>query len=296
MKLLLAAADSQDGELAAKFVEAWFPTKKRSLYVVHVIEPPGVLSDLAHTIFTDWKQHAMKKARRLVGRLAGPFTSQTSTARGVVLEGNPKTTLLQFISDHRIDTTIVSPRTTSRAKRYLLGGVSEAILHNSPTSILIVRAGRERSKRRVILVGLDGSPDAQKAARHLLRLHLPARCRIILVHVEEPPDSVLDRMSRSSLDIPLAIQRAKEARNRRVRGYLNEMEKVFKTRGHTVEQVIIEGLPAVQILALANRYHTDLIVLGSRGLNRFERYTLGSVSSNVARHADCSVLVANDQT
>jgi nucleotide-binding universal stress UspA family protein len=62
-------------------------------------------------------------------------------------------------------------------------------------------------------------------------------------------------------------------------------------RGHPVKQVIIEGSPAVQILALADQYRTDLVVVGSRGLSGFERYALGSVSSKVARHAGCSVLV-----
>lgn len=291
MKVLIAAADSQDGQLAAKFAGTWLPRKNRSLYVVHVIEPAAVLSDLALTIFTDWKRRAMDKAQRLVGRLAGSLTSRESRARGVVLEGKATTALLQFIGDHGIDTTIVTPRTTSRGTRFLLGSVSEALLHHSSTSIVIVRAARGTLTRRTVLIGVDGSPEAQKAARHLLTLHPVSRYRIILVYVEEPPDSVLDRMSRSSLDVPLAIQRAKEVRNRRVRGYLDRIEKLFGTRGHTVEKIIIEGRPAAQILALANRYRTDLIVLGSRRLGPFERYALGSVSSKVARHATCSVLV-----
>ena len=291
MKLLLAASDLRDGERATTFVNAWLPRKKRSLYVVHVIEPPGVLRDLAQTIFTDWKQRSMAKGRHLVDRLAAALVFRGSAARGVVLEGHAKTTLVQFICDHGIETTVVAPRTTVRAKRFLLGSVSEAILHQSPTSVVIVRAAQQLSKRRAILIGIDGSADAQKAAKFVLALHLPPACLTILVHVEEPPDSLLDRMSRSSLDIPLAIQRAKDARRRRVRADLNRIGRLFSMRGHRVKQVIIEGLPAVQILALANQYHTDLIVVGSRGLSGFERYALGSVSSKVARHAGCSVLV-----
>jgi nucleotide-binding universal stress UspA family protein len=290
MKLLLPAADSRDGERATTFLNAWVPRKKRSLFVVHVIEPPGVLRDLAQTIFTDWKQRSMAKGRHMVDRLAGALISRGSAARGVVLEGNAKTTLVQFIRDHGIETTIVAPRTTFRAKRFLLGSVSEAILHQSPTSVVIARASQS-SKRRAVLIGIDGSADAQKAAAFVLTLHLPPASLIILVHVEEPPDSVLDRMSRSSLDIPVAIQRAKDARKKRVRADLDRIGRRFRTRGHTIKQVIIEGLPALEILELARHYHTDLIVLGSRGLSSFERYALGSVSSRVARHAGCSVLV-----
>jgi nucleotide-binding universal stress UspA family protein len=291
MKLLLAAADSEDGERASTFVNAWLAREKRVLYVVHVIQAPGILSDLAQTIFTDWKQHAMKEARRLVERLAEPLTSRMSTARGVVLQGDAKAALLQFISDHGIQTTILAPHATSRAKRFLLGSVSEAILHHSPSSVFIVRPPRRTSKRRVVLIGLDGSANAQKAARYVLSLHLSPPSLIVLAYVEEPPDSLLDRMARSSPDIPIAIERAKTARNRRVRADMNRMEMSFKGRGYRVEQVIMEGPAAVQLLTLANRYHVDVIVLGCRGLSKFERYTLGSVSSKVARHAGCSVLV-----
>jgi nucleotide-binding universal stress UspA family protein len=52
------------------------------------------------------------------------------------------------------------------------------------------------------------------------------------------------------------------------------------------------GVPAVEILSTADAFHADLIVVGSHGRKRLERFLLGSVAENVAKHATCPVLIA----
>ena len=197
MKLLLAAADLQDGRVASEFAKTWLPSKKRVLYVVHVVEPPGVLNDLSRPIFSDWRKHVLTKARGLVGRLAKPLCSHNSKTRPLVLEGKTKRSLLHLISDYGIDMTIVAPQASFRAKRFLLGSISESILHNSPTSVAIARARPGRHKRRTIVIGLDGSSSAHKAAKWVLEFRIVPRSRILLVSVDEPPpDTFLDRLAR----------------------------------------------------------------------------------------------------
>jgi nucleotide-binding universal stress UspA family protein len=289
MKLLLAAADLQDGRAAAKFVKSWLPREKLILYVAHVVVPPGALSDLNRTIFSDWQKQVMMKARRLVGRLAKSLSSRTLTTRPVVLQGNIKRTLLEFITDHGIHMTVVAPHTGSRARRFFLGSVSETILHNSPTAVAIARS-RRRMAGRTVLLGLDGSASSRKAARWLLESHVP-HCRVLLIYIEEPPDTILDRMARLDTELPVLLQRSQAARQRRVRHFLERMRKLLSAQGHRVDLVTGEGFPAENILAFAQRHKVEVIVLGSRGLGKVERYMLGSVSSKVARYAGCSVII-----
>lgn len=52
---------------------------------------------------------------------------------------------------------------------------------------------------------------------------------------------------------------------------------------------IIEGSPRQVIVDEAEKWHADLIVMGSRGLGAWNRLLLGSVSSAVVHHAKCSV-------
>ena len=63
--------------------------------------------------------------------------------------------------------------------------------------------------------------------------------------------------------------------------------------GPVVMTEIEVGDPADIIVRAAEANEADLIVMGSRGLNAAQRFLLGSVSSKVATHAACAVLVAH---
>jgi nucleotide-binding universal stress UspA family protein len=44
-------------------------------------------------------------------------------------------------------------------------------------------------------------------------------------------------------------------------------------------------------MKVAAKQHADLIVMGAKGLGAIDRFLLGSVSTRVVQHANCSVLV-----
>jgi len=44
-------------------------------------------------------------------------------------------------------------------------------------------------------------------------------------------------------------------------------------------------------MAVADNEDIDLIVMGPRGISKFSKLLLGSVTSGVVNHAPCSVLV-----
>ena len=52
---------------------------------------------------------------------------------------------------------------------------------------------------------------------------------------------------------------------------------------------VVHGSPAEKLIEASSRF--DLIVVGSRGYGGFSGLMLGSVSDQVVRHAECSVLV-----
>ncbi|HXC66594.1 MAG TPA: universal stress protein, partial [Nitrospiraceae bacterium] len=61
--------------------------------------------------------------------------------------------------------------------------------------------------------------------------------------------------------------------------------------GFAAEPVCQLGRPAEEIMEVASKHKADLIVMGAKGLDAISRFLLGSVSTRVVQHANCSVLV-----
>jgi nucleotide-binding universal stress UspA family protein len=63
----------------------------------------------------------------------------------------------------------------------------------------------------------------------------------------------------------------------------------------SVDTRLVEGEDiSEEILKIAEEIGARLIVLGNKGRSAIERFFLGSVSSKVAHHAPCSVLLAKE--
>ena len=70
---------------------------------------------------------------------------------------------------------------------------------------------------------------------------------------------------------------------------LEEVKSLLAERGVDAETLEAQGDPGTVILN--NAKDADLVVVGSRGLNPFQRLLLGSVSSKLVHRAECDVLV-----
>jgi len=61
--------------------------------------------------------------------------------------------------------------------------------------------------------------------------------------------------------------------------------------GFTAEHICKTGNPAEEIMRVAAKQGSDLIVMGTKGLGTIDRVLLGSVSMQVLQYAHCPVLV-----
>lgn len=73
---------------------------------------------------------------------------------------------------------------------------------------------------------------------------------------------------------------------------LAEAAELLAAHGISCRTVERSGDAATAILEQLEEEHTDLVVMGTRGLSAGQRWLLGSVSTKVLHHARCSVLVA----
>jgi len=134
---------------------------------------------------------------------------------------------------------------------------------------------------KTIVVALDGSELSDKVIQ-VLQEQLQPAAKIILSHVVPPPESNLEMVA----DLPHSDAEVFPYR------HIEKQLQAYQTSlSGESELEIVTGDPAEEIIRLANIYHADLIVIGSRGLTGVKKIIQGSVSSQVVEDAACSVLV-----
>ncbi len=137
-----------------------------------------------------------------------------------------------------------------------------------------------------ILVPVDGSKGAADAARFAAGLARDAGATLTLLYVYDAPTVAqlgLRALSRDEID---------RARLEVSRGsFEGAVAAMGDVRPPEARREVGVGPPAAEIVAWADQYHPDLIVIGSRGLSPVRGIMLGSVSDWVTRHAPCPVTV-----
>lgn len=140
-----------------------------------------------------------------------------------------------------------------------------------------------------ILVPTDGSPSALRAAALAKKFLLAGVTeKVALVHVT----SLSKELGLKSRLMPVAVN---EKLVQLVEGAGREiMEKtraIFTDDGLEVECLVEFGEPAEAIVRLARCRHFELIIMGSRGLNKIKEILMGSISDQVIRLAKCPVMI-----
>jgi len=138
-----------------------------------------------------------------------------------------------------------------------------------------------------ILIGVDGSPAADVACEFVERRTWPLGALVRMVGVVEP---LVDRVG---LAPPLGRTQASD--DVAVELVLEERADTLRRRGMSVETSVAHGHAADILIDRAAEWFADLIVVGSRGLGPVARIVLGSVSTHLADHAQCPVLVVRSR-
>lgn len=207
-----------------------------------------------------------------------------------VRSGRVAEELLQAAAEIQSDLLVLGSRGLSGLSRFFLGSVAERVARHAAVPVLVVKPFPGALDR--VLLGVDGSPCADYAARWLQSFSLPTGCRIDLLTILSPQAETLS-LSRGFLSPSLVAElkaiMLEERQTAQAR--LDTLAAAYGAAGRVAAPVLRSGHPAAGILTAAEELKADLVVLGSHGLSAMDRFLLGSVSEYVLRHAECSVLV-----
>jgi len=142
-------------------------------------------------------------------------------------------------------------------------------------------AGRRHSQFKGILIGFDGSSQSEKATEIGLSLAQSLDSKVLLFAVARPPEPA------TMVELSAMLDDAREHFEEK----FNKAARRAKNLEVELETDIAVGHPVEQIVHRAETDHIDLIILGRRGMSRFEKMIVGSTSEKVLRYAHCPVMV-----
>ncbi|MGW4769022.1 universal stress protein [Nocardia sp. NPDC004278] len=135
-----------------------------------------------------------------------------------------------------------------------------------------------------IVVGYDDSPGAREALRLALELAAEHRSALTVVAVEE----------HRPLYRPVIgeIEEERSVEEEASRRWLAAAAATAAERGIAIEAEIRAGHSARELAIAATHHVADLLVLGRSGHSAIWGRFIGTTAEKAARHADCSVLIA----
>lgn len=134
-----------------------------------------------------------------------------------------------------------------------------------------------------ILIPVDGSDEANRAARQGLELAAKFDAAVDVLHVVERKAARLTRTGDQ--------RRALRERGERI---LAEIEDRAAERDQSITTALLEGSPSEQISEYARDRNADLVVVGRQGMTNLGKRLLGGVTEQLLYRSDVPVFVVTD--
>jgi nucleotide-binding universal stress UspA family protein len=141
-----------------------------------------------------------------------------------------------------------------------------------------------------VLLGVDGSTSSDLAALLVANLPWPAGSTIRVVTAYP---GTADLFYPEGLDVSAdVVQQAEDAMEAEARNVAIHVARRFAAPGITVQTRVVRERAGTAIIAEADAFDAELVVVGNRGHGAFEATGLGSVAAEVIDHGNRPVLVA----
>jgi nucleotide-binding universal stress UspA family protein len=277
---VIIATDGRDPSDAAVVVGRVLGEAREATRVVTVLKNlPIVSPELQLAVSPDVEAARRADARRAVMDQVKRWWEVGADEAGDVelYEGDPASVVTQLAHEAGATMIVCGLGRHRVADRIFGDETALRLIRMSDVPVLAVASGLTHAPRRIV-VAVDFSETSLRAARLALEV-AASSATIYLAHVA-PRDSTLYEWNPSGSsykqDAGAALQKTRE--------------QLRVPADMTVQRVMLQGDPAVELLAFAASVNADLIATGSHGHGFVARMLIGSVTTRIVRCSTCSVL------
>ncbi len=215
-------------------------------------------------------------------------------------EGNAVSQIIDIAGKSPDSLVAMSTHGRSGVSRWVMGSVTDKVLHSIKNPMLIVRGGNEGepdTNLETIIVPVDGSSLAEEVIPHVAALAKGLGLKVTLLRVaataaEFSAHTGYQRLEgEAGIHFPGFEEMAKEAGDQALT-YLQKLEETLRGQGvDSVEHQIVHGAAANVIVDVAQETPDNLVAMTTHGRSGPARWAMGSVADKVVRHSGDPVLV-----
>jgi nucleotide-binding universal stress UspA family protein len=211
-----------------------------------------------------------------------------------IVEGVPEDVLVTAANQRDVDLLVMGTHGLSGFQRFLLGSVTEKVLHRALVPLLALSPGVEQQQTmgfrapRTIVMAIDFGPESQSVLRHGIWLAEHFRAKLVALHVVSVPYVALNESSfepRAQLELERITDSLIAKRRKDLEGMLLE-----STGGET-EVVLTVGSPFESLRNVVEDRSGDMVIMGAGGHGNAGIRWLGSTCHKMVRWASCPVMV-----
>jgi nucleotide-binding universal stress UspA family protein len=269
-------------------VARWYESAITALHVMYLMVPPQppVLS----TEFSKAALPTEEERQNLAAELRDwlkPANRAGVKTDVLIDEGNAATRILERAASLRADLIVMGTHGLSGFERLMMGSVTEKVLRKARCPVMTVPPASVTTAKvpyTRLLCPVDFSDSSLAALRFAFSLAKESDAHLTILHAFDwPPD---DDLLLERFDAPEFRREVESQACRRLEALVTDEVRVWCKPATK----ICYGKPYRQILEVAARDQSDLVIIGVRGRNPLDLAVFGSTTNHVVRQASCPVL------
>lgn len=290
---VFVAHDLLDGGAEALAqAHAWAARSGRPLAVGHAIPDPIRLEPLFPQLGVEVATMVSETQRRLKETLTAhtaAWTGRSADALKVVVEpGSAHAIAIEVARDLNAALVVVGATSRGKVERWLMGSTAEQVVRHADAPVLVARPSPSTG---VVMVGSDLSETAQPALVAAVEEARRRSAKLVAVHCLDIAHPAMSAFEPFVLFDARTLDSVRQAAATVLRTSLQRAGAETDD-----ETLVVDGSPARALMEAARERSAELLVVGTHGRSGLKRWAMGSVASQVARSAPCSVLVVRSTT
>jgi len=277
--ILLASDFSSASDKATAYAKALALNYRSCVEIAHVFDP-SVVTSYVEAVFG-----LPVKERQQISTDALELLRQEFNAAGIETtvsqpEGHrPHVALLKLAQENDTDLIVAGTHSRQGLERLVVGSTAEELIRNAHCPVLTVGPHATPLADgplvfNKIIYATDFSAEAAKAAVFALSFAQDSGAHLYYCHVSRSQDTPEERKSQDVI----------------FKAALKKMIPESSYEWCTPEVVVEHGEAAESILALAERVHADLIVLGARNASFWLTHVEHGLTPDLLAEAKCPVM------